>query len=241
MNNHHVQKAFSIVRNSNNNDIDEIDDFITLDKMSELIRVSKNRVKQLFKCKKKSCHGGRNDNWIDKTRFPFIYEAPFVKDIDDDVFHNPEKLAYFAERFTEMNAFVKVGDGFSNTRTANWLKNRFYPLKTKFIICLIKSGYLVDCHYEVRHNVDKDDEVFYALQFNINGKDFYYHQQNSPKLTTILMQNNVTLSSTKDYSHEKIDDDFDEVLMEKYFFLLQYFILRFIDNQPDKWTNNNIH
>ena len=229
--NGHVGRAFNVARRTLAATSTETENLITLDLMAEKLHLSMAKTKQLFNCKKKKIKEGAIGYWIDKNRFPFINEYPYVGELSDDIFDKPEELEYFASLFARFNQYCKVGDGFNSTSIGK-IRTMFYGYKTKFIIMLIKHGYLNYYNIQVRNHVEKD-EVFYGLSFIINGKEYQFHQQfTNRKLGSEIEKTGLTSSETIDYSHPEVEEVFDDTIMESYYRLIQYFIIRYVDVAP---------
>ena len=229
--NGHVGSAFNVARRTLAATSTETENLITLDLMAEKLHLSMAKTKQLFNCKKKKIKEGAIGYWIDKNRFPFINEYPYVGELSDDIFDKPEELEYFASLFARFNQYCKVGDGFNSTSIGK-IRTMFYGYKTKFIIMLIKHGYLNYYNIQVRNHVEKD-EVFYGLSFIINGKEYQFHQQfTNRKLGSEIEKTGLTSSETIDYSHPEVEEVFDDTIMESYYRLIQYFIIRYVDVAP---------
>lgn len=230
--NEHIGRAFNIVKREPGVTSIETDNFITLDLMAEKLHLSMAKTKQLFNCKKKKLREGVIGYWIDKNRFPFIDEYPYVGELSDDIFDKPEELEYFASLFTRFNKYCKVGNGFNNTSMGK-IRTMFYGYKTKFIVNLIKHGYLTYYNIQVRHHLDGKDEVFYGLSFSINGKEYQFHQQfANKKLGLEIEKAGIISSETVDYFHPEVEEIFDDAIMESYYKLIQYFIIRYVDVAP---------
>lgn len=229
--NEHVGRAFNVAKRTLAATSTETENLITLDLMAEKLHLSMAKTKQLFNCKKKKIKDGAIGYWIDKNRFPFINEYPYVGELSDDIFDKPEELEYFASLFARFNKYCKVGNGFNNT-TMGKIRTMFYNYKTKFIVMLIKHGYLNYYNIQVRHRLEKD-EVFYGLSFIINGKEYQFHQQfANRKLGLEIERTGLISSETVDYFHPEVEEVFDDTIMESYYKLIQYFIIRYIDVAP---------
>lgn len=229
--NEHVGRAFNVAKRTLAATSTETENLITLDLMAEKLHLSMAKTKQLFNCKKKKIKDGAIGYWIDKNRFPFINEYPYVGELSDDIFDKPEELEYFASLFARFNKYCKVGNGFNNT-TMGKIRTMFYNYKTKFIVMLIKHGYLNYYNIQVRHHLEKD-EVFYGLSFIINGKEYQFHQQfANRKLGLEIERTGLISSETVDYFHPEVEEVFDDTIMESYYKLIQYFIIRYIDVAP---------
>lgn len=229
--NEHVGRAFNVAKRTLAATSTETENLITLDLMAEKLHLSMAKTKQLFNCKKKKIKDGAIGYWIDKNRFPFINEYPYVGELSDDIFDKPEELEYFASLFARFNKYCKVGNGFNNT-TMGKIRTMFYNYKTKFIVMLIKHGYLNYYNIQVRHHLEKD-EVFYGLSFVINGKEYQFHQQfANRKLGLEIERTGLISSETVDYFHPEVEEVFDDTIMESYYKLIQYFIIRYIDVAP---------
>lgn len=229
--NEHVGRAFNVAKRTLYATSTETDNLITLDLMAEKLHLSMAKTKQLFNCKKKKVKEGAIGYWIDKNRFPFIDEYPYVGELSDDIFDKPEELEYFASLFARFNQYCKVGNGFNSTSIGK-IRTMFYGYKTKFIVKLIKHGYLNYYNIQVRHH-DEKDETFYGLSFIINGKEYQFHQQfTNKKLGSEIEKIGLTPSETVDYSHPEVEEIFDDAIMESYYKLIQYFIIRYVDVAP---------
>lgn len=229
--NKHIGRAFNVAKKEQGVTSIETDNLITLDLMAEKLHLSMAKTKQLFNCKKKKVKEGVIGYWIDKNRFPFINEYPYVGELSNDIFDKPEELEYFTSLFARFNQYCKVGNGFNSTSIGK-IRTMFYGYKTKFIVMLIKHGYLNYYNIQVRHHFEKD-EVFYGLSFIINGKEYQFHQQfSNKKLGSEIEKTGLTPSETVDYSHPEVEEIFDDDIMETYYKLIQYFIIRYVDVAP---------
>lgn len=79
----------------------------------------------------------------------------------------------------------------------------------------------------------KKMKFFYGLSFSINGKEYQFHQQfANKKLGLEIEKTGLTASETVDYFHPEVEEIFDDAIMESYYKLIQYFIIRYVDVAP---------
>lgn len=150
-----------------------------------IFKMSKNDFKYVFQT---------TDNEINREEISIIVDKLHYhryKSICDN--GNQDGLANLMEYVSIFNDYIK------ENKVPQ--KKLFYDAKKKILMRLINGGYLR------RWAVEKKDvnEFYYALQFDINGKMFYFHQPASYKVYQDILPIELK-DDERDYSREKCND-----------------------------------